>query len=323
MSTIRILSENTVKHLLAERLDEAFHACADAYRYYGRVGSVLSEPSSMFLTLPTKPEKKCRLKGAHLGDAGAAGFRLASPGSYYNWVLDVQTGEPKGLVAENWLHRRRTAVTGALILSWLRPKLDRIALIGAGHIGNEFAITLGHAFPKAELVLGSRDPGRGQRFVSQLTAELGQRFLVESIEKAVRSCEAVITITKADRAFVEGDWLNDQSVALSMGGVPEFTFSTWSRCNHFILDDLDYALKQGDLHHWVKSDGLTAVEIEQKLTGTVGQLALDPKSFNEQCKGITLAVIQGMAICDVALAALALKFAQAQNAGHCVDLSSC
>ena len=99
---------------------------------------------------------------------------------------------------------------------------------------------------------------------------------VQDIEMAEKAAEAVITITKADRAFVRGEWLQPNAVALSMGGVPEFDFETWNRSQHFILDDLGYALKQGDLHHGVRSNGLTIEQIEAKLTGWRGGGAWRP-----------------------------------------------
>ncbi|NCV51134.1 MAG: hypothetical protein EBW65_01180 [Gammaproteobacteria bacterium] len=323
MAELRILSEQTVKRCLDDEIDACFEVCAKAYRYYGRVGSVLSEPSSLYLELPSDQPKKCRLKGAHFGDIGVAGFRLASPGSYFTWVVNSQTGQPEGLVAENWLHRRRTAVTGALTLRWLRPDLQVIALIGAGKIGFECAIALGHAFPEARIILGCRDEVRGGLFRESLPNSVASRMSIQAIEPAVRSAEAVLTITKASSAFIQGDWLRNGAVALSMGGVPEFDFTTWQRSQHFILDDLGYALKQGDLHHWVKSDDLSVDQIQARTTASIGDVALDPEKYQSICSGVTLGVIQGMAVCDVAMAGLALERARALDVGRVVDLDSC
>jgi len=227
------------------------------------------------------------------------------------------------LVAENWLHRRRTAVTGALTLRWLRPDLRVVALIGAGKIGFECAIALGHAFPDARIILGCRDEGRGELFRKSLPYSVSSRMNIQAIEPAVRNAEAVLTITKASIAFIQGDWLREGAIALSMGGVPEFDFTTWQRSQHFILDDLGYALKQGDLHHWVKSDGLSVEQIQARKTALIGDVALDPEKYQSVCSGLTLAVIQGMAVCDVAMAGLALERASMINAGRAVDLDSC
>ena len=323
MGELRILSEQTVRRCLGDEIDACFDVCTEAYQYYGRVGSVLSEPSSLYLQLPSDKPKKCRLKGAHFGDLRVAGFRLASPGSYFNWVVNSETGQPEGVVAENWLHRRRTAVTGALTLHWLRPDLRVIALIGAGKIGYECAIALGHAFPDASIILGCRDEGRGDLFRKSLPYSVSSRMSIQAIEPAVRSAEAALTITKASAAFIHGDWLRDGAVALSMGGVPEFDFTTWQRSQHVILDDLGYALKQGDLHHWVKSNSLGVDQIQARTTALIGDVALDPEKYQSICSGVTLAVIQGMAICDVAMAGLALERAAALDVGRVIDLDSC
>ena len=196
-------------------------------------------------------------------------------------------------------------------------------MVGAGKIGFECAVALGHAFPDASIILGCRDEGRAELFRDLLPNSVSSRMSIQAIEPAVRSAEAVLTITKASAAFIQGDWLRDGAVALSMGGVPEFQFTTWQRSQHFILDDLGYALKQGDLHHWVKSDGLSVEEIQTRTTALIGDVALDPEKYQSICSGLTLAVIQGMAVCDVAMAGLVLERASALNAGRVIDLDSC
>ena len=97
-----------------------------------------------------------------------------------------------------------------------------------------------------------------------------------------------------------------------MGGVPEFDFTTWQRSQHLILDDLDYALKQGDLHHWVKSNGLDVDQIQARTTALIGEVALNPEKY-QSIWWSDSGVIQGMAVCDVAMAGLALERATAQT----------
>jgi len=82
-------------------------------------------------------------------------------------------------------------------------------------------------------------------------------------------------------------------------------------------------LKQGDLHQWVKFDGLSVEQIQARKTALIGDVALDPEKYQSVCSGLTLAVIQGMAVCDVAMAGLALERASTINAGRVVDLDSC
>ena len=131
---------------------------------------------------------------------------------------------------------------------------------------------------------------------------------IQAIEPAVRSAEAVLTITKASSAFIQGDWLRDGSESpCPWAACPSLTSPPGNAASTFILDDLGYALKQGDLHHWVKSDGLSVEQIQARTTALIGDVALDPEKYQSVCSGVTLAVIQGMAVCDVAMAGLALE----------------
>ena len=116
---MRILSETEVRALAENDLQGGFEACEAAFRYFGEVRDVLSHPSSAFMSLPRDKPAVCRIKGAHLASMGVAGARLATPGYYYCWLTDFEGGQPIALVAEDWLHRRRTATTGALAARWL------------------------------------------------------------------------------------------------------------------------------------------------------------------------------------------------------------
>ena len=100
MGELRILSEQTVKRCLDEEIDACFEVCAEAYFRYGRVGSVLSEPSSLYLQLPSDQPKKCRLKGAHFSDTGVAGFVSRAQGLT---ILGWSTRRPVN--RRDWLPR--------------------------------------------------------------------------------------------------------------------------------------------------------------------------------------------------------------------------
>ena len=107
MGELRILSEQTVKRCLEDEIDACFEVCAKAYRYYV-MGSVLSEPSSLYLQLPFDGLKN-RLKGRILliPESQASFAR----GAYYvgGRLADRSTGR---VGCRELAHRRRTAVTG-------------------------------------------------------------------------------------------------------------------------------------------------------------------------------------------------------------------
>ncbi|HSM40817.1 MAG TPA: hypothetical protein VK862_08700 [Afifellaceae bacterium] len=304
-------------------LEGAFDACEAAYRYYGRVRDVLSHPSSAYLTLPRENPAKCRLKGAHLADMGVAGVRLATPGHYYCWLTDFEGGQPIGLVSEDWLHRRRTAVTGALAARWLaRPQASTAALIGAGKIGREFVRTLSHALELDELRIASRSGSSAAALAVEFgPVSDGTRIShAPTIKAEIRGSDIVVTITKADEAFVRPGWLAEGALLLSMGGVPEVDFAVLDEIDRLIVDDIDYAMAQGDLHAWVKDGSITEDALLARLDADVGEVCIGAKPGRQNEGERIMAVIQGMAICDLAMAKMVLDRAEADGEGQTVTL---
>ncbi len=318
---MRILSETEVRALAENDLQGGFEACEAAFRYYGEVRDVLSHPSSAFMSLPRDKPAVCRIKGAHLASMGVAGARLATPGYYYCWLTDFEGGQPIALVAEDWLHRRRTATTGALAARWLaRPGARTAALIGAGKIGREFVRTLTHALPLDELRIASGSGDSAKALVKDFGTTLGQTQLMaaSSIEQAVRGADIVVTITKARQAFLQPGWLEEGAVLLSMGGVPEVSFGVLGEIDRLIVDDIDYALAQGDLHAWVKSGAITKEDLLARIDADIGEVSIGAKPGRRDKNERILAVIQGMAVCDLAMAKMVLD--RAEGVGQSVTI---
>lgn len=320
---MRILSETEVRALAEDDLEGGFAACEAAFRYFGEVRDVLSHPSSAFMALPRDKPAMCRLKGAHLASMGVAGARLAAPGYYYCWLIDFDGGQPIALVAEDWLHRRRTAITGALAARWLAgPETRTAALIGAGKIGREFVRTLTHALALDELRIASGFGDSAKALVKDFGAALGQTRLTaaSSIEQAVHGADVVVTITKAKEAFVMPGWLKEGALLLSMGGVPEVAFGVLDEIDRLIVDDIDYALAQGDLHAWVKSGAITEEALLARIDADIGEVAIAAKPGRRDKSERILAVIQGMAVCDLAMAKMVLDRAGAEDIGQSVTI---
>ena len=320
---MRILSEEEVIQLAEDDLQGGFDACEAAYRYYGRQRDVLSHPSSAFMTLPREKPAKCRLKGAHLADMGVAGARLATPGYYYCWLTDFEGGQPIALVAEDWLHRRRTATTGALAATWLaRPGAKTAALVGAGKIGREVVRTLTHALDLDELQIASRSGESAAALANSFGGSCAGVPLkaAASIEEAVRAADVIVTITKAKEPFIHSGWLKEGALLLSMGGVPEVAFDVLAEADRLIVDDIDYALAQGDLHAWVKSGAISKEALIERIDADIGEIAVQSKPGRQADDEKIIAVVQGMAVCDIAMAKMVLDRAEAQGIGQTVTI---
>ena len=63
---------------------------------------------------------------------------------------------------------------------------------------------------------------------------------------------------------------------------------------------MDFVCTFGSATHWIATGQLTRADLERRLDATIGELLVGAKSIGKDRR--TLAIIQGMAICDLALA---------------------
>ncbi len=315
-----ILRDHEVRQLVT--IEDGFAACEDSYRYYGETRDVLSQPSVAYLTLPKDPPVRCRYKAAHMESLGVAGARLATPGHFYFWVVDFETGEPLGLVNETWLARRRTATTAAIAARWLaRPQSKVAAVFGAGQIGDEIYPTLTHVFNLDEFRVVARRFESAESYAERNTTTNGTPIQpMESPQKAIEGADIIITMTTADEPFIEAGWLKPGALLCSMGGVPEVHFDVLAEVNRLVIDDLSYALDQGDLHEWIKEGHITEAQIVERIDADIGEIAVGAKPGRQHEDERILAMIQGMAVGDLAMAKLVLDKAVAAGLGETVSL---
>jgi len=70
----------------------------------------------------------------------------------------------------------------------------------------------------------------------------------------------------------------------------------------------------GNGSHWLKSGQITRAALESKVDATIGEILLGRRQI--QTTGVVLAIIQGMAVCDIALATAVYNRAAAKKDEH-------
>jgi ornithine cyclodeaminase len=127
-------------------------------------------------------------------------------------------------------------------------------------------------------------------------------------------------MTTADEPFIEAGWLKPGALLCSMGGVPEVHFDVLAEADRLVIDDLSYALDQGDLHEWIKEGHITEAQIVERIDADIGEIAIGVKPGRQHEDERILAMIQGMAVGDLAMAKLVLDKAVAAGLGETVSL---
>ncbi len=306
---VTIIEDAEVRTLIDRQ--EAIAVIEHAYRAAAEGEAAVSEPASMSLHGPAEAGTSFKVKGAILAYEDAVGFRLVgdstsddAAGSSYVYLLDAKRAVPRALVCEQWLHRLRTAVTGLVTCRALAPAtVSAISLIGTGRIAEEFVRIAAHAFPGIPIVVASRSRARAGEAVRQWQALTANPLTAaDSILAAVRAGDIVVTLSDADATLFSAKDLKPWALVCAMGGRHEFDRDVLDTAAHFVVDEIDFVCTAGNGAHWIASKQIMRDELERRVDATIGEVLLGRKAIPSD--GMVLAIIQGMAICDVALAKL-------------------
>lgn len=315
------LSAPQARELLT--IPDSLRIVENAFRLYGEERDVLSNPSLALTVVPNEAPTMFWAKGARLKALGVAGvFFGAQFGDYYFMVNDCRTGTLRGIVEQAWLVKRRTGATAAVTAGKLaRPGSTVAALVGAGQIGEEVVRCLPHFFDLTDLRVASRTFEGASAFVDRLKPQVDAPLrAVASPEEAIRGADIVVTITLAAAPFVESGWLKQGALLVSMGGVHEVHYPVLAEIDRVIVDDPGHALLRGDLASWVDRGEITLDAMKRRIDADIGEVVLGTRPGRTSESQRILAVIQGMAVCDLAIAAFLLEKAAAAGVGQPLDV---
>lgn len=315
---VMILEEKDVQGLIDRA--QAVGVIERTYRAAARGDAGVSVPSALHLRGKTGAGAVFKVKGAVLDDLGVAGFRLIgdldSPsggGCSYTYLVDASTAAPIALVAEGVLHRVRTALTGLVACRALAPKhVATLALIGTGRIAEEFVRCIDLVTPGHAILVASRSTERACVAAEKWRSLTRSRIdAAASIKQAVAQAEIVVTLSDADERLFEAADLKPGALVCAMGGRREFDRDVLDAAEGFVVDEFDFVCSAGNGSHWLKSGQITRAALESKVDATIGEILLGRRQI--QTTGVVLAIIQGMAVCDIALATAVYNGAAAKK----------
>ncbi len=304
---LRVVEEDEVVRLIDRRA--AVDVIETVYREAASGGAAVSQPSALGLRGARGSGVEFKVKGAVIDSLGVAGLRVIGDGANlpegsraYVHLFDATTAAPLGLIAERALHRVRTAVTGLVACRALAPpRATAIALVGTGRIAEEFVRCAVAVFPSATIIVASRDAARARDAARrwQMHARNPLRPAA-TIAAAVAEAPIVVTLTDAAETLFTARDLGPPKLVCGMGGRHEFDADVLAAAGAFVVDELDFVCTVGSGAHWIRSGQLTREQIAARLDANIGEVLLGRKRIATD--GVTLAIIQGMAVCDVALA---------------------
>lgn len=328
---IRVLREGDLQQMLD--VPTALGIIEQTWREYGLGDShTVSDPVALSSGTGNAGAARYRVKGATLHNHQVTGIRLISdpPASagddvkarHMLWVYDDRTASPIGLVHETWLHRFRTALTAVVAAKFLARRDSRIvALIGAGNIARLLFPALTDSFDLDEVRVVARHFENAQKFCQERASTISTRMTaVEDPALAIDGADIIITLTLADRRVIQPGMLSPGSFLCSMGETEEVAIGVLEETDRFIVDEFDYATMTGDMAQWLKHGHTTREQLARRVDADIGQVVSGQRPGRQTDTERVYAIIQGMAICDLALANFALKQATERDIGETLDL---
>jgi ornithine cyclodeaminase len=323
---LRLLGDDDVRAVIGA--DTALEIARRVLLEQAEGRAILSRPSAMILDASALGGPTAKFKAAAVGHLAASGIRLLAHPSptekacNYCAIFKHEDAALSGLVAERWLSRVRTAAFGvASIERLVNPGPLVVALFGAGGIAAEIVPLIARALPVAELRVSSRRPESMSAFAKAHAPAV--RFPVRAEPdraRLLRDADLVVTLTESRTPLVLPGLLKPGAVVCSMGSYNEVDYGVLDEAERLVVDDGDFAAEMGDGAAWIEQGHLTRAQFRARIDALACEVASGRKAGRRAAAERIVALIQGMAIGDVAFAAYALREAEKTGRGTLAEL---
>lgn len=252
------------------------------------------------------------------GLLGLKAYTVARGGArFYVSLFDALTGELLAYIEADKLGQMRTGAASGVATKYLaRENAKTVGIYGTGWQATSQLAAVCAVRQISEVKVYSRKQENRERFCQQMATELGIANIhpVEQPEAAA-DADIIITITNSREPVVLGEWLKPGTHINAAGGNSvlrrEVDDETLKRSAFIAVDSLDQAkIESGEFVTAVEK-GLLTWERVKELRHVVSGRMLG----RENSEQVTLFKSLGIAIEDVATAAVVYQKAKEQKAG--------
>jgi ornithine cyclodeaminase len=233
-------------------------------------------------------------------------------------LFDPETGAPSAIVDAAELTSMRTGALTAVGARHLARRDARVlAHIGARGTAFWNVTLLASLFDFEEIRVTSARPESRAAFGRQLEDALGRDVrVVDTVEEAVRGADVVIEATRltAPSPILRTEWIAEGAFVVPYGTMSAVELDLLSVMDKVVVDDWEQCKpggRFGALRAHVESGLLT----RESLYAELGEIVAGRKPGRESAGERILFWHRGLATCDVALASLFVRRAEAEDVG--------
>ena len=314
-----LLTEKEVEGLL--RMDDALAAVEAGLRALGR-GEATNRPRQRVGTRETA----VNVMLASWPARGYAGFKYytASRAGIRFWVhlFDMATGELVAVIQADRLGQQRTGAASGVATKYLaRSDASTVGIVGTGWQAESQLEAVCAVRSIQRVRCFGRDKDHREAFAKKMSSVLGVNVEVaKSAEEAIRDADVAIAATNAPQPIIHGDWLRAGGHINAIGAnrleTRELDDAAIGRCAFIATDSIEQAKEEsGDLAEPMKRGLLTWDRIHD-----IGEVVAGKVRGRTNDDDITLFKSHGIAIEDVAVAALVYERARDRGIGKSMSL---
>lgn len=237
-------------------------------------------------------------------------------------LFSSQDGHLLSLIEADWLGSMRTGATSGLATKYLaRPDASVVGLIGAGKQAYAQVLGVCAIRPVSAVFVYSRRLVECEKFCSELMRRLSIEVVpVASPRQAIEKADIVITATTSPEPILPGDWLKSgchiNAIGSNWANRRELDLATLQRSSVIVTDSQEQAREEAGDFIIPANEGLFDWSRVSDLADVVA--GHGPK--RELSSDITLYKGVGIALEDVATAALVYTLAREKGVGEEIDL---
>jgi ornithine cyclodeaminase/alanine dehydrogenase-like protein (mu-crystallin family) len=227
-------------------------------------------------------------------------------------LFDPATGTPVALMDGTYVTAARTAAASALAARLLaRPDARVLAILGTGVQARSHARALDAIREWSEIRIAGRDPAKAE----QLAAELGATAAA-SFEAAVRGADVVASTTHSAEPIVHAEWVAPGTHVGSVG-----YNAPGSELDPALLRAATVVVESRESAFAPPPAGAPELAgLDPSAVSELGELASGARPGRTTADEVTLYKSVGVAVQDLAAAALVLAAAKEQGVGLEVEL---
>lgn len=312
--TVRMLRERDVRELVS--MSDALEAVENAFLEQSN-GTGVNEPRRRV----RQPNGVLHLMGGALVQRGYWGFKAYTTtrqgARFIVNLYDVHSGALRALIEADYLGQLRTgAASGIATRHLARHDASVLALFGAGYQAETQLEAIAAVRQLQDVRVYSRTPEKRDAFVSRMGRRLGLsiRAVATPID-ALNGADIITTVTTASEPVFNGEHIH-AGVHINAAGSnsvvrAELDRTTIRRADAIFTDDINTArIESGNLVHAYERNGLNWAQVRLLADVVAGRTP-----GRRRPEEITLFASHGIALWDIALAAIVYERAQAADVG--------